>query len=170
MGKTGPLIDLTIKRRHREFFIALQTPGHRVRKERQGDCTSLTNQRRPKLLVLRAKGTPKKEGVRRDWQSKHHRDVFVRADVEEPWESAGKWSISHPPISPETDFLPIFNMVFSSQLKEVLNFINVTPELRTSLTSCSKDVIRVKVFGLQKFEPKRVMFRRVRKSPNPFCH
>jgi hypothetical protein len=99
-----------------------------------------------------------------------HRDVFVRADVKKPWKSDSKWSISHPPISPEADFLPIFNMVFSSQLKEVLNFINVMPELRSSLTSSSKDVISVKVFGLQKFEPKRVMFHRVRKSPNPFCH
>jgi hypothetical protein len=99
-----------------------------------------------------------------------HRDIFVSTNVEKPWESDSKWSISHAPISPKANFLTIFNVVFSSQLKEMLNFINIAPELRASLTGCSKDVISVKVLGLQKFEPERIMFRRVRQSLDPFCH
>jgi hypothetical protein len=39
-------------------------------------------------------------------------------------------------------------MISSPQLKEVFNFIDAAPELGTSLTSCSKDVVCVKVFGL----------------------
>jgi hypothetical protein len=94
------------------------------------------------------------EGARRDWQCMSHRDSLVSTNVEKPWESDSKSSISHPPISPEANLLTIFNEVFSSQLKEMLNFINTTLELRASLTGCSKDVISIKVFGLQKFEPK----------------
>jgi hypothetical protein len=99
-----------------------------------------------------------------------HRDTFVKTNVKKSWESDSKWSISHPPISPEANFLTIFNVVFSSQLKEMLNFINITPELGASLAGSSKYVICVKVLGLQKFEPEGIMFNRVRQSPDPFCH
>jgi hypothetical protein len=126
MGKARPLIDLMIKRRYRKLAVTLQTPGHRVRKGRQRDCTSLKHQRGPKIPVLRAKGAPKMEGARRDWQRMSHRNSLVITNVEKPWESDSKWSISHPPISPEANLLTIFNEVFSSQLKEMLNFINTT--------------------------------------------
>jgi hypothetical protein len=99
-----------------------------------------------------------------------HIDTFVKTNVKKSWVSDSKWSISHPPISPEANFLTIFNMVFSSQLKEMLNFINITPELGASLAGSSKDVISVKVLGLQKFEPEGIMFNRVRQSLDPFCH
>jgi hypothetical protein len=95
---------------------------------------------------------------------------LISANVEQPWESDSEWSLSHPPISPEANLLTIFNKVSSSQLKEMLNFINTTPKLGASLTGGSKDVVSIKVFGLKKFKPKRILFHRVKQSPNPFCH
>jgi hypothetical protein len=74
---------------------------------------------------------------------------LISTNVEQPWESDSEWSLSHPPVSPKTDPFTIFNKVSSSQLKEMFNFINTMPKLGASLTSCSKDVISIKVFGLK---------------------
>jgi hypothetical protein len=84
MGKAGPLIDLTIKRRNQKLAVTLQTPGHRVRKGRQRDCASLEHQQGPKVPILRAKGTAKMEGAVQDWQRMSHRDRLVSANVEQP--------------------------------------------------------------------------------------
>jgi hypothetical protein len=79
---------------------------------------------------------------------------LVRANVEQPWESDSEWSLSHPPISPKANFFTIFDKVSSSQLKEMFNFIDATPKLGASLTSGSKDVISIEVFGLKQLKTK----------------
>jgi hypothetical protein len=107
---------------------------------------------------------------RRDRQRLSHRDSLIRANVEQPWESDSEWSLSHPPVSPKANLFTIFNNVSSSQLKEMFDFINTTPKLGASLASGSKDIISVKVLGLKKLKPKRVLFYRVKKPPNPFSH
>jgi hypothetical protein len=99
-----------------------------------------------------------------------HRDILIRANVEQSREPDGEWSLSHPPVSPEGNLFPIFNRVSSSQLKEMLDFVYTMPELRTSLARGSEDVISVKVLGLEKLKPQRVLFCRVEEPPNPFSH
>jgi hypothetical protein len=107
---------------------------------------------------------------RRDTQCLSHRDSLIGADVEQPWEPDRDWGLSHPPVSPKANPFTIFNSVSSSQLKEMFDFVYTTPELGASLASGSKDVISVKVLGLKKLKPKRVLFCRVKKPPNPFRH
>jgi hypothetical protein len=110
------------------------------------------------------------ERGRRDWERKRYRDTLVRGDIKKSWEFDSKWGISHPPVSPERSFLPIFHMISSPQLKEVLNFIDAAPELGTSLTRSSKNVVCVKVLGLKELKPQRVMLCRIKQSPNPLFH
>jgi hypothetical protein len=52
----------------------------------------------------------------------------------------------------------------------MFNFIDILPELGATLAGSSKNVISVKVLGLQKFEPEGIMLSRIRQSSNPFCH
>jgi hypothetical protein len=52
----------------------------------------------------------------------------------------------------------------------VFNFIDISPELEATQAGSSKNVISVKVLGLQKLEPKEIMLSKIRQSPNPFCH
>jgi hypothetical protein len=99
-----------------------------------------------------------------------HIDILIGADVEQSGEPDGEWSISHPPIGPEGNLFPVFNRVSSSQLKEMLDFVYTTPELRASLARGSKDVISVNVLSLEELKPQRILFCRVEEPPHPFSH
>jgi hypothetical protein len=95
---------------------------------------------------------------------------LIGANVEQSREPDGEWSLSHPPISPKGNLFPIFNRVSSFQLKEMFDFVYTTPELRASLARGSKDVISVKVLGLEKLKPQRILFCGIEEPPNPFSH
>jgi hypothetical protein len=99
-----------------------------------------------------------------------YRDVLIGANVEQPREPDGEWSLSHPPVSPKGNPFPIFNRISSSQFEEMFDFVYTTPELRASLARSSKDVISVEVLGLKKFKPQGILFRGVKEPPNPFSH
>jgi hypothetical protein len=123
MRKARALVDLTVDRGHREFTITLQPPGHQVRERGEGDSTCLLHQSRPEFQLLRAKGATKMERGRRDWERKGYRNSFIRGNIKKSWEPDGKRAISHPPVSPKGNFLPILHVISSSQLKEVFNFV-----------------------------------------------